>query len=148
MIKCISITVLCIGLCGCATHMLTSSNTANADTSGEFSGTNEIITAQHGIASWYNIKTNYGTQTASGRPLHNDALTAAHKEWPMGSKVKVTNLRNGHSEVLTITDRGPYIKGRVIDVTAGSAKRLGFYENGLTRTKIELLSRGNWKYQH
>ena len=91
MIKCISITVLCICLCGCATHMLTSSHTANADTSGEFAGTNKIITAQHGIASWYNIKTNYGTQTASGRPLHNDALTAAHKEWPMGSKVKVTN---------------------------------------------------------
>ena len=66
----------------------------------------------------------------------------------MGSKVKVTNLRNGHSEVFTITDRGPYIIGRVIDVTAGSAKRLGFYEDGLTRTKIELLSRGNWKYQH
>ena len=151
MIKCISITALCIGLCGCAAHMLTSSNAASADTSDAFAGTVETTTpiaAQHGIASWYNIKTNYGTQTASGRPLHNDALTAAHKEWPMGSKVKVTNLRNGYSEVLTITDRGPYIKGRVIDVTAGSAKRLGFYENGLTRTKIELLSRGNWKYQH
>ena len=60
------------------------------------SGTNETTTAlSTDIASWYNIKTNYGTQTASGRPLHNDALTAAHKEWPMGSKVKVTNLRNG-----------------------------------------------------
>ena len=141
MIKFISITALCIGLCGCTAHMLTFSNAASAEITAP-------IAAQHGIASWYNISTNYGTQTASGRPLRNDAFTAAHKDWPLGSKVKVTNLRNGHSEVLTITDRGPYIKGRVIDVTAGSAKRLGFYENGLTRTKIELLSRGDWKYQH
>ena len=150
MIKCISITVLCIALCGCATHMLTSSNAASADAPGELVGTTNTttaITTQEGIASWYNIKTNYGTQTASGRPLRNDAFTAAHKEWPMGSKVKITNLRNGSTEVLTITDRGPYIKGRVIDVTAGSAQRLGFYEDGLTRTKIELLSLGSWKYQ-
>ena len=108
----------------------------------------EAILTQHGIASWYSIKTNYGTQTASGRQLSNDAYTAAHKYWPMGSKVRVTNLRNGRSEILTISDRGPYIKGRIIDVTVGSAKRLGFYDHGITKTKVELLERGNWKYQH
>ena len=108
----------------------------------------EPIVTEHGIASWYSIKTNYGTQTASGRQLSNHAYTAAHKEWPMGSKVRVTNLRNGRSEILTISDRGPYIKGRIIDVTVGSAKRLGFYDDGLAKTKVELLERGNWKYQH
>lgn len=149
MTKSIGITALCIALFGCATHMLSSDGYLNShrDPRGHDSSVAAIDT-QLGIASWYNIKTNYGTHTASGRPLENDAFTAAHKEWPMGSKVKVTNLDNGRSEILTITDRGPYIKGRVIDVTIGSAKRLGFYEDGLTRTRIELLSRGDWKYQH
>ena len=108
----------------------------------------KVLSVQRGIASWYSIKTNYGTKTASGRPLKNTAYTAAHKTLPMGSKVRVTNLRNGRSELLTITDRGPYIRGRIIDVTIGSAKRLGFYKNGLTRVKVEVLKRGRWKYRH
>ena len=146
MTKSILITALCLGMVSCAAHMLVSDGHRHSHLDAR--GDNTAIHTQHGIASWYSIRTNYGTHTASGRPLKNDAFTAAHKEWPMGSKVKVTNLDNGRSEILTITDRGPYIKGRVIDVTLGSAKRLGFYEEGLTRTKVELLSRGNWKYQH
>jgi len=148
-------TALGAGLCGFCAYMLTSFN-VNTTSDGVDVGittkatktTPDPIATEYGIASWYSIKTNFGTQTASGRPLQNDAYTAAHKEWPMGSKVKVTNLENGRSEVHTITDRGPYIDGRIIDVTTGSAKRLGFYDDGLTRTKVELLSRGNWKYQH
>lgn len=66
----------------------------------------------------------------------------------MGSKVRVTTKFNGKSEILTITDRGPYVKGRIIDVSIGSAKRLGFYSRGITKVKVELLKRGNWKYQH
>ena len=106
-----------------------------------------VLSTQHGIASWYSIKTTYGTKTASGRPLKNNAYTAAHKKLPLGSKVRVTNLRNGKSEILTISDRGPYIKGRVIDVTIGSAKRLGFYKRGLTKVKVELLEKGKWRYR-
>ena len=108
----------------------------------------KAITTQHGLASWYSIKTNYGTKTASGRTLRNNAYTAAHKHWPMGSKVRVTSKFNGKSEILTITDRGPYVKGRIIDVTIGSAKRLGFYSRGITKVKVELLERGNWRYKH
>ena len=104
------------------------------------------LATYHGLASWYSIKTNYGTKTASGRPLKNDAYTAAHKTLPFGSKVRVTCAFNGKSEILTITDRGPYIRGRIIDVTIGSAKRLGFYSRGITKVKVELLERGNWKY--
>jgi len=101
-----------------------------------------------GIASWYSIKTNgNNTKTASGRPLSNNAYTAAHKTLPFGTKVRITCLFNGKSEVLTITDRGPYIKGRIIDVTIGSAKRLGFYDRGITKVKVEVLSYGNWKYK-
>ena len=105
------------------------------------------LKSQTGTASWYSIKTNYGTKTASGRPLKNNAKTAAHKTWPLGSKVRVTNKRNGRSEIVTITDRGPYIKGRIIDVTVGCAKRLGFHGRGLAPVKIELLERGRWKYK-
>ena len=108
----------------------------------------KALSTQYGIASWYSVKTNYGTKTASGRRLNNSAYTAAHKTLPMGSQVRVTNLRNGRSEKLTITDRGPYIKGRIIDVTIGSGKRLGFYSNGITKVKVQLLHRGNWKYRH
>ena len=108
----------------------------------------KVLQTQHGIASWYSVKTNFGTKTASGRPFRNNGYTAAHKHWPMGSKVRVTSKFNGKSEILTITDRGPYVKGRIIDVSIGSAKRLGFYSRGITKVKVELLKRGNWKYQH
>jgi rare lipoprotein A len=66
-----------------------------------------------------------GTKTASGIPLDDSAMTAAHKTLPFGSMVRVTNKRNGNSTIVTITDRGPYIKGRCIDVTKACAARLG-----------------------
>lgn len=66
-----------------------------------------------------------GTQTASGIPLDDSAMTAAHKTLPFGSKVRVTNKRNGNSAVVTITDRGPYVNGRCIDVTSACARALG-----------------------
>lgn len=96
---------------------------------------------QHGKASWYSIKTNYGTRTASGEPLSNTASTAAHKTLPMGTMVRVTNVANGKSEVVRITDRGPYTKGRVIDVTVGCAERLGFYSRGVVPVKVEVLKK-------
>lgn len=100
----------------------------------------------HGIASWYSIKTNYGRTTASGRPLSNEAKTAAHKSLPFGTRVRITCLDNGKSEVVQITDRGPYTKGRIIDVTKGCAQRLGFVDRGITKVKVEVLSWGDWKY--
>jgi len=100
-----------------------------------------VRSVQHGKASWYSIKTNRGTRTASGERLENNAYTAAHKTLPMGSKVRVTNLSNGKSEILRITDRGPFTKGRIIDVTIGSAQRLGFYSRGITAVKVEVLDK-------
>lgn len=95
------------------------------------------------MASWYSIKTNYGTKTASGQRLCNKAPTAAHKTLPMGTKVRVINLKNNKSEVVTINDRGPFIKGRIIDVTIGTAEKLGFVKNGVIPVKVEVLSRIN-----
>jgi rare lipoprotein A len=99
-----------------------------------------VKSVEHGIASWYSIRTNGGTHTASGRRLCNHGATAAHKTLPMGTKVRVTNKSNGRSEVVTITDRGPYIRGRVIDLTIGSAERLGFRQRGIVPVKVEVLS--------
>jgi rare lipoprotein A len=67
-----------------------------------------------------------GTKTASGTPLNDSAMTAAHKSLPFGSKVKVTNKKNGHAVTVTITDRGPYVRGRCIDLSQAGARALGF----------------------
>ncbi len=95
----------------------------------------------YGKASWYEIKCNGGTQTASGIPLKDNAMTAAHKTLPMGTRVRVTNRKNGKSVIVKITDRGPYVKGRIIDVTKGVARKLGFLNTGVISCKVEVLSR-------
>ena len=102
-----------------------------------------VKSVQQGKASWYSVGTNRGTRTASGQRLTNDAYTAAHKTLPMGTKVRVTNENNGRSEIVTINDRGPYIRGRIIDLTIGSAERLGFRRNGIAPVKVEVLGHVN-----
>jgi len=98
-----------------------------------------VKSSSQGIASWYSIRTNGGTRTASGEKLRDSASTAAHKSLKMGTRVRVTNLRNSKSEIVRITDRGPYVRGRIIDVTVGVAKRLGFYARGLAPVRVEVL---------
>lgn len=98
------------------------------------------VWSETGTASYYSTKCNGGTQTASGKKLMNHHNTAAHRKLPFGTKVKVTNLKNNKSEIVTITDRGPYIKGRIIDVTVGVADKLGFKKQGLTKVKLEVVS--------
>jgi rare lipoprotein A len=66
-------------------------------------------------------------------------MTAAHKTLPMGTRVRVLNKQNGKSVIVRITDRGPYIKGRIIDVTKGVAAKLGFIERGVVPVSIEIL---------
>lgn len=100
-----------------------------------------VKSVQHGEASWYSVATNRGTKTASGQRFTNTGYTAAHKTLPLGTKVRVTNQRNGKSEVVTINDRGPYIRGRIIDVSIGSAERLGFAKRGVAPVKVEVLGK-------
>jgi rare lipoprotein A len=119
-------------------------NTGNANSNPQPLPTDPpyaVKSVQQGKASWYSIRTNYGTRTASGKRLTNDGATAAHKTLPMGTKVRVVNQANGKSEILTITDRGPYIKGRIIDVTIGAAERLGFAKRGVVPVKVEVLGK-------
>ena len=94
--------------------------------------------AENGIASHYSTR-ELGTRTASGRPLHDGALTAVHRTLPFGSRVRVTNHANGRSIVVTITDRGPFTHGRVIDLTTAGAHALGF--TGLAH--VSLMRVGN-----
>ena len=79
---------------------------------------------QVGVASVYSHES--GSGTASGQKLNREAFIAAHRTLPLGSKVTVTNRSNGRSVVVTINDRGPFVRGRVIDVTPAAARVLGF----------------------
>ena len=87
---------------------------------------------QCGKASWYKL----GGTTASGERSNPDGLTAAHRTLPFGTLVTVTNLSNGKSVTVRINDRGPYAKGRVIDVTRAAAAQLGFIRKGVTRVEV------------
>src|SRR5262249_6103819 len=86
------------------------------------------VRAEDCIASVYSLgdPSQSRTKTASGTPLNDNAMTAAHKSLPFGSKVKVTNKKNGHVVTVTVTDRGPYAKGRCIDLSQAGARALGF----------------------
>jgi len=90
---------------------------------------------QAGLASVYSHES--GSRTASGQKLNSAALTAAHRTLPLGSKVRVTNKRSGRSVILTINDRGPFVRGRVIDVTPAAARALGFSEVTKVTLKAE-----------
>lgn len=91
--------------------------------------------AGSGIASYYWQP----QRTASGGRFNPKAMTAAHRSLPFGTKVKVTNKRNGRSVVVTINDRGPFIRGRVIDLSKGAAQVIGMTGAGLAPVSLEVL---------
>jgi len=92
---------------------------------------------QVGTASWYGGQFQ-GKQTASGEPFDMRDFTAAHPSLPLGSFVKVTNLKNGKVVVVRINDRGPVVDGRIIDVSYNVARALGFKERGLQKVRLDL----------
>jgi len=90
--------------------------------------------AESGIASFYSTRDS-GARTASGERLDDRALTAAHKTLPLGAVVRVTNIGNGRSITVRINDRGPYVRGRIIDLTPAGARALGM--EGLAHVTLE-----------
>ncbi|MGF1644484.1 MAG: septal ring lytic transglycosylase RlpA family protein [Thiotrichales bacterium] len=94
---------------------------------------------EHGTASYYGDRF-HGKPTASGEIFDKNALTAAHLRLPFGTRVKVTNLKNKKTAVVTINDRGPFAASRVIDVSKRVAKELGFVRHGVTKVRLEVLS--------
>jgi rare lipoprotein A len=93
---------------------------------------------QHGRVSWYGPGF-HGRRTANGEVFDTHELTMAHRSLPMGTSVRVTNLDNGRSVVLRVNDRGPYVRGRVADLSHAAAERLGFVDEGVVPARIELL---------
>lgn len=89
--------------------------------------------AQCGRASWYALK----SRTASGEMMNPAAMTAAHRTLPFGTKVRVRNQRNGKAVTVRINDRGPFVKGRVIDVSKAAARALGFVSAGHTKICLD-----------
>lgn len=91
---------------------------------------------EEGLASWYGADF-HGKPTSCGEPYNMHAMTAAHKTLPLGTYVKVSNLRNGRSMILRINDRGPFVGGRIIDLSYGAAQELGSATPGLAPVRVE-----------
>ncbi|UYL07268.1 septal ring lytic transglycosylase RlpA family protein [Bdellovibrio sp. SKB1291214] len=98
-----------------------------------------VGSVKKGQASWYG-ESHQGNRTASGEIFDLNKLTAAHKTLPMGSQVRVTSLSSGRSVVVRINDRGPFTKGRILDVSEAAAKQLGFIKKGTDQVRMEVVS--------
>ena len=96
---------------------------------------------QTGFASWYGSDFN-GRKTASGEHYDPEEMTAAHRTLPFGTFVRVINLRNNKSVIVRITNRGPFVRGRIIDVSRAAARRLNMTKSGVTRVRVEVIQKG------
>lgn len=92
---------------------------------------------QRGKATYYSKRTT-GARTSSGKKLHHDSLTCAHRTYPFGTKLKVTNVSNKKFTIVTVTDRGPYSKGKIIDLTYRAAQELGMISQGVAVVEVEV----------
>jgi rare lipoprotein A len=97
--------------------------------------TKECIT---GKCSWYGPKFN-GKKTASGEKFDSTKFTAAHKTLPFGTKLKITDKKSGKNVIVTVTDRGPFVKSRVLDISSSAAQELGVINKGVFTAEIEIL---------
>jgi rare lipoprotein A len=98
-----------------------------------------------GVSSFY-AEDFHGKLTANGEVYDMYGVTAAHKTLPLNTVARVTNLENNKSLILRINDRGPYVKGRILDCSYGAAKKLDFINNGTAKVKIEVIDWGDNKY--
>lgn len=94
---------------------------------------------QKGVASYYHDSL-HGNKTANGEIYRKGERSAAHKTLPLGTKVRVTKLSNGKSIVVRINDRGPFVKGRIIDLSRRAARDLGIIRSGISKVRVEVLS--------
>jgi rare lipoprotein A len=93
---------------------------------------------EEGKASYYSRKLQ-GRKMANGEPYRHGKLTAAHKKLPFGTKVKVTNLATNKSVKVKITDRGPFVQGRIVDLSGAAAKRVGMMDSGVAPVKVKVI---------
>jgi rare lipoprotein A len=100
-------------------------------------GTHTPILTEEGYATWYTAPY-AGRKSANGQVFDDDAMTAAHRTLPMGSLVVVTNLKTGQSSAMRITDRGPFVEGRMLDLTMAAAKATGIYRSGMALVRMDV----------
>ena len=98
----------------------------------------QVVQTEFGFASYYNDAF-HGNPTASGEPYDKDDLTAAHREYPFGTRIRVTNLENGKSVIVRVNDRGPHTEDRILDVSGRAAKELELDLAGVAEVQIEML---------
>jgi rare lipoprotein A len=103
----------------------------------DYVATHKPILTEVGLATWYTAPYK-GRKAANGQVFSDHALTAAHRTLPMGSLVVVTNTSTGQSSAMRITDRGPFVDGRILDLTIASAKATGVYRSGLVRVRLDV----------
>ena len=112
---------------------------ADSQTDAEFVQTHPVIYKEEGLASWYGPPYDK-RRGANGEIFDKDALTAAHRTLPMNSLVKVTNVSTGQAVVLRITDRGPFVPDRMLDLSLASAKAIGVWRPGVARVRVEVFA--------
>ena len=103
----------------------------------DYVATHTPILTEEGLATWYTAPY-AGRKSANGQVFDDDAMTAAHRTLPMGSLVVVTNLKTGQSSAMRITDRGPFIEGRMLDLTMAAAKATGIYRVGMAPVRMDV----------
>jgi rare lipoprotein A len=91
-----------------------------------------------GLATFYGNMW-HGRRTASGLPYHKDSLTCAHRNYPFGTKLKVTNLKNGKTVIVKVTDRGPHVRYRIIDLSTAAAKQISMIADGVVKVSVEFI---------
>jgi rare lipoprotein A len=102
---------------------------------------------QEGAASWYG-RAHHGRRTASGERFDMRALTAAHRTLPFDTVLRVTNLENGKNVTVRVNDRGPYVSGRIIDLSAAAAAALGMHEDGIANVRLEAFAADQRRASH
>ena len=102
----------------------------------------KVLLTLEGVASYY-ADDFHGKKTSNGEIYDMNDLTAAHRTFPFGTKVRITNLENGKTVVVRVNDRGPFHEGRIIDLSLGAAKELDLVRTGTARVRIEVLEWGN-----
>jgi rare lipoprotein A len=105
-----------------------------------FGAAQATVTVQEGLVSWYGEQF-HARPTASGELFDAGAMTMAHPTLPFGTKVRVTNLRNGRSVVLRVNDRGPFIGARIADLSQAAASALGMLRRGIAHARIEVVGK-------
>ena len=108
-----------------------------SDADLDFVNTHSPILSEEGLATWYTAPYK-GRKAANGQVFSDHALTAAHRTLPMGSLITVTNLKTGQSAAMRITDRGPFVDGRILDLTIASAKATGIYRMGTAEVRLDV----------